>query len=121
MPSWDDPNVRQQLQDPRVPGGPAAVKAGAEFVHRNESMHRHTVEGPTCVYCAIVARNALAGAMPELIKVIAEQTLRAVTDATITDGGLTIEALCRWAETGELNEAIAARVAALSWDFEDES
>lgn len=57
--TWADPKI---VDDDRIDHTDLALRAAAEFVHRNESLHRHDHEGPVCVYCALVASNALRAA-----------------------------------------------------------
>jgi len=57
--TWDDKAI---VNDPRIPDRSLRLRAAAEFVHRNESLHRHEPSGVVCVYCALVAANALKAA-----------------------------------------------------------
>lgn len=60
---WDDPAIVGNTQiDEENP----ILRAAAEAIHRNESLHRHDPSGPTCVYCALNAARALAVVLPEL-------------------------------------------------------
>lgn len=53
--TWEDPRI---VSHPSVDVTDGAVRAAAEFIHRNESLHRHDPAGEVCVYCAISASRA---------------------------------------------------------------
>lgn len=55
--TWEDERIQT---DPRIDSTTPAIRAAAEFIHRNESMHRHDGSGPICPYCALVATRAIA-------------------------------------------------------------
>lgn len=53
--SWSDARI---VQHSEVIANDPAVRKAAEFIHRNESLHRHDPRGEVCVYCAINASRA---------------------------------------------------------------
>lgn len=56
--TWDDPAIQT---DPRIDTADPAIRAAAEFLHNNESMHLHNyVESTICPYCALRATRAVA-------------------------------------------------------------
>lgn len=57
--TWDDPRI---IDHPDVDVTNPRLRAAAERIHSNESLHRHQPDGPVCIYCAISAARALAGA-----------------------------------------------------------
>lgn len=66
--TWADPRI---VDDPRIDHTDPLLRAAAEKVHANESLHRHDLDGPVCAYCALVAANALAGANLEARRLLA--------------------------------------------------
>ncbi len=47
------------VEDPRIDHEDPRVRAAAEDLHRNESLHLHHVEGIVCVYCALRASRVV--------------------------------------------------------------
>ena len=60
MARWSSPVI---VDDPRIRHDSAVVRAAAEALHNNESMHLHVdVPDKVCVYCALRATRALDAA-----------------------------------------------------------
>lgn len=55
--TWDDPAI---INDPRIDHEDETVRAVAEKLHGNESMHTHDyVSAPICPYCALRTTRVL--------------------------------------------------------------
>lgn len=63
--TWNDPAI---VSDPRIDHHDATIRAVAERLHANESMHMHLyVQAPICVYCALRTTRVLRWTKAELI------------------------------------------------------
>jgi hypothetical protein len=54
---WNDPELRRY---PEIDPADQRLRAAAERIHANESLHRHDPAGSTCVYCTLNAARALS-------------------------------------------------------------
>lgn len=55
--TWDDPAI---VSDPRIDHEDALVRAVAERLHSNESMHMHDyIQATICPYCALRTSRVL--------------------------------------------------------------